>query len=209
MKKVIICIAAILTLTAIGIALPYSQMIVEIMTAQTHPIKDRVKEGDVIFHTSQSSQSPLIQIATRSKITHCGIIVMRDGEPYVLETLCTLVLTPLDEFIARGEGGRYWLKRGTKENIKIEYDEYLGKPYDKAFSFNNDTYYCSELVYEIYRSQLGINLCEPRRISDYLILGSDKLPQIENAMKERGISKEQYAVAPVDIFESKELSPVK
>jgi hypothetical protein len=49
---------------------------------------------------------------------------------------------------------------------------------------------------------LGIELCEPKKVSDYLILGTDKLPQIEKAMKKRGITKEQYAVAPIDIFES-------
>ena len=105
------------------IALPFSSMVMETMTAQTDPAKE-VREGDVIFQTSQSQQSPLIQIATRSKISHCGIIVMKDGEPYVLETLKTLVITPLDKFIARGKGGRYWLKRSNIENIKIKYDSY-------------------------------------------------------------------------------------
>ena len=46
-------------------------------------------------------------------------------------------------------------------------------------------------------------------MSDYLILGTDKLPQIEKAMKKRGITKEQYAVAPVDIFESDYLEDVR
>ena len=156
----------------------------------------------MIFQTSQSQQSPLIQIATRSKISHCGIIVMKNGKPYVLETLKTLVVTPLDKFIARGEDGKYWLKRSKKNNIKIEYGSYLGKPYDLVFKFDNDKFYCSELIYDIYKNQLGIELCEPKKVSDYLILGTDQLPQIEKAMKKRGITKEQYAVAPVDIFES-------
>ena len=52
-------------------------------------------------------------------------------------------------------------------------------------------------------------MCEPKKVSDYLILGTDKLPQIEKAMKKRGITKEQYAVAPVDIFESDYLEDVK
>lgn len=208
MKKFFKIVFTVFGVVIVCAALLFHSWLIEPLSAQDAPITD-VREGDIIFQTSQSKQSPLIQLATRSKITHCGIIVMRDGEPYVLETLGTLILTPLDEFIARGVGGRYWLKRGTKENIKIEYEEYLGKPYDKAFSFNNDIYYCSELVYEIYLRQLGINLCEPRQISDYLILCSDRIPQIKNAMKERGITKEQYAVAPVDIFESNELSLVK
>lgn len=203
MKKTLMIIGILLLI----IALPFSSMVMETMTAQTDPVKE-VREGDVIFQTSQSQQSPLIQIATRSKISHCGIIVMKDGEPYVLETLKTLVITPLDKFIARGKGGRYWLKRSNIENIKIKYDSYLGKPYDLAFKFDNDKFYCSELIYDIYKNQLGIELCEPKKVSDYLILGTDKLPMIEKAMKKRGITKEQYAVAPVDVFESDYLEDV-
>ena len=204
MKKTLMIIGIILLI----LALPFGSMVTEPLTAQTEPVKE-VREGDVIFQTSQSQQSPLIQIATRSKISHCGIIVMKNGKPYVLETLKTLVITPLDKFIARGEGGKYWLKRSNKENIKIKYGSYLGKTYDLAFKFDNGKFYCSELIYDIYKNQLGIELCEPKKVSDYLILGTDKLPQIEKAMKKRGITKEQYAVAPIDIFESDYLEDVK
>ena len=204
MKKILLTLGVLLVV----IAIPLRSWLIEPLSAQDTPITD-VREGDVIFHTSQSSQSPLIQIGTRSHITHCGIVVIKDGKPFVLETLKTLVLTPLDKFIARGKDGKYWLKRSNRENIKIEYAHYLGKPYDLAFSFDNDIYYCSELVYDIYKNQLGIELCKPKQVSDYLILGTDKLNKIENTMQRRGITKEQYAVAPVDVFESEYLHSVK
>ena len=204
MKKTFMILGIILLL----IALPFGSMVTESLSSQTEPIKD-IREGDVIFQTSQSQQSPLIQIATQSTISHCGIIIIKDGKPYVLETLKTLVLTPLDKFIARGKDGKYWLKRSNKENIKIKYGSYLGKPYDLAFKFDNDKFYCSELIYDIYKNQLGIELCEPKKVSDYLILGTGKIPQIEKAMKKRGITKDQYAVAPVDVFESVYLKDVK
>lgn len=204
MKKILLTLGVLL----VAIAIPLRSWLIEPLSAQDTPITD-VREGDVIFQTSQSSQSPLIQIGTRSHITHCGIIVMKEGKPYVLETLKTLVVTPLDKFVARGKGGKYWLKRSDKENIKIDYAHYLGKPYDLAFSFDNDIYYCSELVYDIYKNQLGIELCEPKQVGDYLILGADKLDKIESTMNRRGITKEQYAVAPVDVFESEYLHSVK
>ena len=197
----------ILGIVLLVIALPFMQIAKETLTAETGPVSE-VREGDVIFQTSKSQQSPLIQIGTRSKITHCGIIVMRGGKPYVLETLKTLVLTPLDKFIARGEDGKYWIKRSSKENIKIKYAKYLGKPYDLAFKFDNGRFYCSELVYDIYQKQLGIQLAEPRQVKDYLILFTDRLPKLKRAMKRRGISKEQYAIAPVDIFNSNYLESV-
>lgn len=217
MKKTL-CILGIILIV---IALPFMQIAKETLTAETETVSvsqtskpqktetvSEVREGDVIFQTSKSQQSPLIQIATRSKITHCGIIVMRGGKPYVLETLKTLVLTPLDKFIARGEDGKYWIKRSSKENIKIKYAKYLGKPYDLAFKFDNGRFYCSELVYDIYQKQLGIELAEPRQVKDYLILFTDRLPKLKRAMKRRGISKEQYAIAPVDIFNSEYLESV-
>lgn len=197
----------ILGIVLLVIALPFMQIAKETLTAETGPVSE-VREGDVIFQTSKSQQSPLIQIGTRSKITHCGIIVMRGGKPYVLETLKTLVLTPLDKFIARGEDGKYWIKRSSKENIKIKYAKYLGKPYDLSFKFDNGRFYCSELVYDIYQKQLGIQLAEPRQVKDYLILFTDRLPKLKRAMKRRCISKEQYAIAPVDIFNSEYLESV-
>ena len=208
MKKFFKIVFMVIGIMLACVAFLFHSWLIEPLSAQDAPITD-VREGDVIFQTSQSSQSPLIQIATRSKITHCGIIVMRKDKPYVLETLNTLVLTPLDKFIARGKDGKYWLKRSDKENIKIDYSAYLGKKYDLAFSFDNNIYYCSELVYDIYKNQLGIELCKPKKVDDYLILCADRLPQIKSAMKKRGISKEQYVVAPVDIFESKHLKSVK
>ena len=183
-------------------------MLIELMSATTKATEN-IREGDVIFQTSTSEQSPLIKLATRSVITHCGIIIMKGSKPYVLETSWTLQLTPLDKFIARGKGGRYWLKRSEKDNIKIEYAHYMGKPYDLAFSFNNDISYCSELVYDIYKKQLGIELCEPKKVGDYMILGVDKLPWLKKAMKKRDITKQQYAVAPVEVFRSDNLKLVK
>src|SRR3954464_15869598 len=41
-----------------------------------------VRDGDVIFQTSQSSQSVAIQRATHSPYSHMGIIFVRAGQPY-------------------------------------------------------------------------------------------------------------------------------
>lgn len=204
MKKAFIIIGVILCI----VAYPFRSMLVEVMTATKAPVED-VREGDVIFQTSLSQQSPLIKMGTRSTITHCGVVIMKDGKPYVLETQKTLVLTPLEKFIARGKDGKYWHKRPKLDNIKIKYSDYLGKSYDLAFKFDNGKFYCSELIYDVYLSQLGIELCKPKKIDDYLILGTHRIPKIKRAMKKRDITMNQYAVAPVDVFNSKELKFVR
>ena len=204
MKKIFIILGLILCF----VGYPFRSMLIEGVTATKGPTED-VREGDVIFQTSLSQQSPLIKMGTRSTITHCGIVVIKDGKPYVLETQKTLVLTPLEKFIARGKDGKYWHKRPKMDNIKIKYNSYLGKPYDLAFKFDNGKFYCSELIYDVYLNQLGIELCKPKTIDDYLILGTHHIPKIKRAIKKRGITMNQYAVAPVDVFNSKELKFVK
>lgn len=156
-----------------------------------------LKEGDVVFQISKSKQSPLIAAATGSQWTHCGVIVMKKGEPYVLEASSVVKLTPWEQWKQRGKGGIISMKRYTDKPVKIRYSQYLGKPYDLAFKFDNGKWYCSELVYDIYLKQLGVKLCEPRPISDYHLVGMDK------TMRRRGISRDQLAVAPVDLFDSK------
>ncbi|MBQ6079937.1 MAG: hypothetical protein IJK93_06630 [Muribaculaceae bacterium] len=158
-----------------------------------------LKEGDIVFQTSTSQQAPFIIAATSSPWSHCGIIIEKDNGIYVLEAVSTVKLTPYNQWVKRGKGGIAKMKRYTEESVKIKYSKYLGKPYDTAFKFGNDMWYCSELVYDIYKQQLGIELCAPRPVSDYNITGAEKV------LKKRGISKNQLVVAPNDLYNSKQL----
>jgi hypothetical protein len=63
-----------------------------------------VREGDLVFHTSRSSQSQAIQRATGSKYSHMGIVLFRDGKPFVFEAVQTVRYTPLERWLARAEG---------------------------------------------------------------------------------------------------------
>ena len=155
------------------------------------------KEGDVIFQVSTSSQSKLIQYATSSIWSHCGIIVYKNGEPYVLEASNVVKLTPLHTFLKRGRFGRNTTRRFINRPVKINYKQYLGIPYDSQFSLTNKRYYCSELVWIIYKRQFGIELCKPKSISEYRTYGLSKV------MKKRGISSKSKFIAPVDILNSK------
>ena len=53
----------------IALALPFARMAVEPLTATTN-VAPEVREGDVIFQTTTSEQSPMIQLVTRSRISH-------------------------------------------------------------------------------------------------------------------------------------------
>lgn len=152
------------------------------------------KEGDIVFQISKSEQSPLIQYATGSPWSHCGIVVKKNGQFYVLEASNVVKLTPIDTWCKRGRFSSVKKRRVLDEDVKIRYTKYLGKSYDLAFKFDNGKYYCSELVWLIYKEQFGIELCKPRKIKDYRLAG------IKKYLVRRRLNEEQLVVAPCDLI---------
>lgn len=152
------------------------------------------KEGDIVFQLSKSEQSPLIQYATGSPWSHCGIVVEKNGQFYVLEASNVVKLTPIDTWCKRGRFSSVKKLRILDQDVKVRYGKYLGKPYDLAFKFDNDKYYCSELVWLIYKEQFGLELCQPRTIKEYNLAG------IKKHLKRRGLDENQLVVAPSDLL---------
>ena len=70
-----------------------------------------VQTGDLVFQQSRSAQSLAVQQATHSPYSHMGMIVLRQGRPYVLEAAATVRYTPLAAWAAQGERGAYVVKR--------------------------------------------------------------------------------------------------
>ena len=190
MKKIII----------ITLLLMASLLAVNVLKSQPAPVASVLKEGDIVFQTSKSTQSKYIILATKSQWSHCGIIIEKPDGLYVLEAITTVSLTPYQQWGERGRGKRVGMKRYTEEPIKIKYSKYLGKRYDNAFKFGNNQWYCSELVYDIYKRQFDVELCKPRPVSDYVISGLDII------LTKRGIDKNQLVVAPSDLYDSELLT---
>lgn len=145
--------------------------------------KVKFNAGDFIFISSTSSQSDMLQIATASSWTHVGMIVMKNGLPYVLEASSTVKYTPVKEFVAKSRGYQVSVKRSKDKKIaelsskqindKIikQSASFLGKPYDVRFEWGDDKIYCSELTEKIYNRVFGINIGEVENFGK--ILGID------------------------------------
>ena len=164
------------------------------------------QDGDVIFHVSESSQSTAIKVGTLSRYSHCGVIIMKNNKPFVLEAENGVELTPMDKWLKRGKMFNHYRVMRLKDEQKLKLPYKLGGRYDKAFRFNNGKYYCSELVWELYDKRNGIRLCEPRLLKDYHFLS---LPVVEKQIKTRGFDPEtQLVVAPSDLVASDKLRTV-
>jgi len=171
-----------------------------------------IHSGDLIFQTSTSAQSKAIQLATRSRYSHCGIIYKEDDKFYVFEAVQPVQRTPLDKWIARGKNRHYVIKRlknadkvltaEALQKMKQVGATFTGKNYDLTFEWSDDRIYCSELIWKVYQRSTGIEIGKLEKLSDF-DLTSDV---VKAKMKERygnNIPKNEIVISPKAIFESK------
>ena len=127
----------------------------------------QLQEGDLLFQDLDSS--PLcdaIELVTPgykgSNFSHIGLIVSDDGTLKVLEAVPPkIILSEIDDFLNRSFDedrkpkvivGR--LKNQHKNSIPSAISfakKQLGVKYDDIFSIENNSYYCSELIYEAFK----------------------------------------------------------
>ena len=156
-----------------------------------------LREGDILFIETESFQSKFIKLGMMSVWSHCGIAVNTPEGVQIMEADTTVRILPIERFVDRSIGGKYIIKRPKQQlAAPINQERWLGRWYDLKFSFDNEEVYCSELVWLIYKEQ-GIELCPPIKINEHFMV---RLPLMQRALEERGISPEQYAVAPCDLL---------
>ncbi|KGD89245.1 hypothetical protein JL37_23445 [Achromobacter sp. RTa] len=169
-----------------------------------------VQTGDLIFQQSRSAQSLAIQQATRSPYSHMGMIVMREGRPYVLEAAARVGYTPLDQWAAQGERGHYVVKRlrdasrlapSARERLAAAGAGFVGKPYDLVFAWSDEKIYCSELVWKIYQRTLGIEIGALAPLKQFDLSS----PAVRAKMQERygaDVPWDEPIISPAAMFDS-------
>jgi hypothetical protein len=198
--KLLICSILLLTHAAISLA-----------------AQPALQDGDLIFQTSLSAQSLAVQRATRSRYSHMGIILMRNGKPHVFEAIATVRYTPVEQWIARGQGRHYVVKRlknastaltsAVVNKILTDARRFEGRPYDLTFEWSDDRIYCSELVWKLYDNTLHLHIGELQKIKEFNL--DD--PIVRSKLKERygtHIPQDEPAISPDAMFKSSLLTTV-
>jgi len=175
------------------------------------------KNGDIIFHTSKSTQSLAIQLATKSVYSHVGIVFIQNGSPFVLEAVQPVKYTPLKKWTERGKDNHFVVKRLKNANDILTSDtllkmhtigkKMLGKNYDLYFEWTNNRIYCSELVWKIFKNGAGIEVGELEKMASFDLTNE----VIKNKIKERYGTKiplDETVISPASIFSSKNLETI-
>jgi uncharacterized protein YycO len=196
----------------------YTRLQSEVIGANDEPNSKYINNGDIIFQTSKSSQSKAIQLATKSKYSHMGIIYENDGQFFVYEAVQPVKLTPLSEWINRGKNGHYVIKRlenadqvltnSTLTKMKQIGGQFKGRPYDIYFEWSDDKIYCSELVWKIYKQAADIEIGQLEKLSDFDLTNEI----VHMKMKERygeNIPMNEKVISPAAMFNSDLLITIK
>jgi hypothetical protein len=185
---------------------------------ETRLINDeKYQNGDLIFQTSKSDQSAAIQLTTKSKYSHCGIIYKVGHDYYVFEAVKTVNLTPLGEWIDRGKN-RYFVVKRLKnaaqiltsksiKKMKNEGEKFKNKKYDYTFEWSDDKIYCSELIWKIYKRAVGIEIGKLEKLGDF-DLTDKKVMQILKDRYKNKIPLNETVISPEAIFDCKLLYTV-
>lgn len=165
--------------------------------------------GDVVFQSTNGEQAEAVRKATGSPFTHCGVVFEQGGEWKVLEASQPVKVTPVAEFRKRSLPGTFQVRR-LKEPLSPQAialarawgEKQVGLNYDPNFRWDDETLYCSELVWKIYK-QAGVELCATRHFQDYAL----ESEEVQAVIKKRygsadKLPKEEPVVSPGDIAKS-------
>jgi len=134
-------------------------------TSKTTSIGYEPQVGDLVFQSSPLHDLTIaIQGATRSPLSHCGIVALNSGRWVVVEAIATVRETELGIWFRRGRGRKVAVYRLADEwmphvpAIIAAAREFRGRPYDTRYRMDDEAIYCSELVYKAFERATGSTL---------------------------------------------------
>lgn len=170
----------------------------------------QLKNGDIVFIESSSGQGQAIQLATKSKMTHVGIVFIENGRPVIYHAVEPVMKSSVAEFRTMSSNDKLYVKRLkdqsllTEENINKMLKEArskLGVHYDYLFDWTDDQLYCSEFVWKLYNHNLGINIGTLKQLKDFDL----SHPVVKFKLQERygnNIPLKEEMISPGDMYTS-------
>ncbi len=160
----------------------------------------------------------MVRALTGSRWTHVGVVFKEKGQAFVFEAVSPVKRTPFERFVARGRDGRYVVKRLRDADHRLTPEvvakvrqlgaSWLGRPYDLRFRWDDQSLYCSELVYKLFERGAGIRIGVLERAHD-MNLDDER---VQRALRKRfagsKFDPDETVVTPDSIFNDDQLVEV-
>ena len=149
-------------------------LIIFLLFFTIHTLKSQIvndnfmlQNGDLLFQNLDCGDFCIaVEKVTKgyrgARFSHCGMVVLDTMGAKVIEAISKGVsITPLNDFLIRSfdknnkpkvvvgrlnSAYQYLVPKAVKEAYML-----VGSPYDDVFCITNDSYYCSELIYDIFK----------------------------------------------------------
>ena len=126
-----------------------------------------LKEGDLLFQNTGNGEidnaiKDVTATPSSKNYSHVGMAIQKDRQWFILESISKkgVCLTPLNEFLNRNKN-KFNKSQTTVARLESYYQPYISKaieygiqrinkPYDDIFLWDDDSYYCSELLYKMF-----------------------------------------------------------
>ena len=180
-------------------------------------VETKLKTGDIIFITNPGGQGKAIQLATKSKYTHVGIVFVENGIVYVYHAIEPVTKSTFKDFLKLSADNKFVamrLKDQTilntiaSEKMRQMAISILNKHYDIYFDWNDNEWYCSEFVWKLYNRNYNVEIGAPRQLKSFDLSSKE----VQTIMKKRygtAIPYKEPMIYPEDMFNSSLLEEVK
>ncbi|MBN2433249.1 MAG: hypothetical protein JXQ27_17395 [Acidobacteria bacterium] len=175
------------------------------------------RDGDILFQTLNTPRSRSLANVTRSSYNNVGIVYFHKGRPLVLDVGDRVRVTPLEQWITLGMENRFVVRRlraadqiltaAVIQRIFRRVKKTIGMPADDAFSWDDQAYYASELIWKVISKGAGVELVPLQTLDDFDLAELPNHHPIWQRFETRS-PREEPAVSPQAIFESSLLETV-
>lgn len=217
-RKIFIISFLFLTSTIIASVCFFSGHDIISISKSANKVEDKaLQDGDIIFQSSKYGQGEAIQIATKSKYSHVGMIYHVNGKLCVYEAVEPVRITDFSDWIKNGDGGHYIVRRlanadkvltdSVKTKLKTSAERFIGKNYDLYFGWSDERIYCSELVWKVYKEATGLEIGRLQKLGEFDL----SHPIVKKILEQRygkNIPLDEIVISPGRMFESELLFTV-
>lgn len=177
-----------------------------------------LRNGDLLFQDLDCELCEAIEDVTTSfdkkRFSHIGLVWVKSDSVYIVEAVGKgVVATPLSEFVKRSNNQMYVGRLKPEYKHLIERSlvfaiQQIGKEYDDEFLYANGKYYCSELVYDAFKTANNDKAFFQLEPMTYKVVGTDKFSAVwENYFQKKNqeIPEGELGINPGGISRSSKL----
>lgn len=170
------------------------------------------QEGDIAFQAlPHNPLNDMIEGATGSAYSHCGILHLAGKEWKVIEAIGPVKETSITAWEMQGRDGHFTIYR-----LKPKYRDkipafiraaqgYEGRPYDFHYRMDDQAIYCSELVYKAFRQATGEELGRLQKVSE---LRWQPYEAVIRQLEQGPVPLDRVLITPRSVSEASQLEKV-